>query len=133
MSMFVILAEMTPDVTEAGTEKETGGEIGPGHVTERDAADLETGDAIEAETDAGVAAETGREARDHAVAVVTEKGDVRRERRENLMTGSVSRRSQLTPATMISMMSIRVSMSNRRKLRMKMVVGMKNMTLDIRH
>ena len=93
MSMYVTLVEMTLGVTVAETgieiETETGGETGPGHVTERDAAGQETEDVTEAVIDAEVAAETEREARDPAVAVVTETEDARREKRENLTTGSV--------------------------------------------
>jgi len=103
--MFVTLVEMITGEIETGaeTEIEIGGETGPGHVIERDAAEVVTGDVTEAEIDAGVAAETGREARDHAAVVVIERGDVKRERKENLMEmSSESKRSQLTLVIMIS-------------------------------
>jgi len=95
-----VKAQILPD---PDLETEIGGETGPGHVIERDAAEVVTGDVTEAEIDAGVAAETGREARDHAAVVVIERGDVKRERKENLMEmSSGSKRSQLTLVIMIS-------------------------------
>merc|ERR1712098_958303 len=107
---FVILEEMIPEETEAGTEIEigivTGDETGPDHETGKGEAGVATGDATEVETGEGVEAETEKGARDHAAVVATERGDAKREksvRPEEKVTASASRKNRRILVIMISM------------------------------
>ena len=125
---------MTPgeEETETGAETEsvTEEETDPGHETEtggREAeAAAETGEEIVAEIGEEVAAEIGREARDPEAETGAEIVivDVRDERSARLrVTGSRSRRSLQTMATMISMRT-KECMSNKRRWRMKQELRM---------
>ena len=106
---------MIQEEIEAGIETETGivtgDETDQGQETGNEGAEVAIEDAIEAEIGEGAAAETEREARDHAAVVAIEKGDGKKEknvRPEVMVTVSASRKNRqilvIMTSTVIIMM-----------------------------